>query len=63
MIGKCYPWHRAVEFLKGIDAAVPPDLEIHLVLDNYGTQKTAMIHDWLAMHPHIHLHFTPTSAS
>ena len=66
VIGKCYPRHRAVEFrkfLKVINAAVPRDLEIHLVLDNYGTHKTAMIHDWLAMHPHIHLHFTPTSAS
>ena len=66
VIGKCYPQHRAVEFrklLRVIEAAVPPGLEIHLVLDNYGTHKTAMIHDWLAMHPHIHLHFTPTSAS
>ena len=66
VIGKCYPRHWAVEFrkfLKVINATVPQDLEIHLVLDNYGTHKTAMIHDWLAMHPHIHLHFTPTSAS
>ena len=66
VIGKCYPWHRAVkfrEFLKGIDAAVPPDLEIHLVLDDYGSHRIAMIDDWLAMHPHLRLHFTPTSAS
>ena len=66
VIGKCYPWHRAVEFrefLKGIDAAVPPDLEIHLVLADYGTHRITMIHDWLAMHPHLRLHFTPTRAS
>ena len=34
-----------------------------MVLDNYGTHKTAMIHQWLARHPRFHLHFTPTSAS
>ncbi len=50
-------------FLAVIDKAVPPDLDIHLVLDNYGTHKTAMIHDWLARRPRYHLHFTPTSAS
>ena len=41
----------------------PEDLDIHLVLDNYGTHKTAMIHDWLVGQPRFHLHFTPTSAS
>ena len=41
---------------------MPPDLEIHLVLDSYGAHKTAMIHDWLAMHLHFRLHLTPTSA-
>ena len=66
MIGKCYLRHRAVKFrkfLKVINAAVPRNLEIHLVLDNYWTHKTVMIHDWLAMHSHLHLHLTPTSAS
>ena len=65
-IGKCYRRHRAVEFKKFlaiIDKAVPPELEVHLVLDNYGTHKTAMIHNWLARRPRFHLHFTPTSAS
>ena len=50
VIGKCYRRHRAVEFrrfLAVIDAAVPAELDIHLVLDNYGTHKTAMIHEWL----------------
>ena len=66
VIGRCFRKHRAVEFkrfLAVIDKAVPPDLDIHLVLDNYGTHKTVMIHDWLARRPRYHLHFTPTSAS
>ena len=60
------PGHRVVEFRRFLDdiaKAVPEDLDIHLVLDNYGTHKTAMIHNWLAGQPRFHLHFTPTSAS
>ena len=66
VIGKCYRRHRSVEFkkfLRIIDQAVPAELEVHLVLDNYGTHKTAMIHNWLLRRPRYHLHFTPTSAS
>ena len=66
VIGKCYRRHRSVEFRKFlaiIDKAVPKDLDVHLVLDNYGTHKTALIHNWLARRPRFHLHFTPTSAS
>lgn len=66
VIGKCYRRHRAIEFkkfLEVIDKAVPSELEIHVVLDNYGTHKTALIHNWLARHPRFVLHFTPTSAS
>ena len=66
VIGKCYRRHRAVEFrrfLAVIDAAVPAEFDIHLVLDNYGTHKTAMIHEWLLRRQRFHLHFTPTSAS
>ena len=66
VVGKCYRRHRAIEFrrfLNGIAKAVPEGLDTHLVLDNYGTHKTAMIHDWLARRPQFHLHFTPTSAS
>ena len=65
VIGKCFRHHRAVEFkrfLAVIDKAVPADLDIHLVLNNYGTHKTAMIHNWLARRPRYHLHFTPTGA-
>ena len=66
VIGKCYRRHRSVEFKKFltvIDKAVPKELDIHLVLDNYGTHKTALIHNWLARRTRFHLHFTPTSAS
>ena len=66
VIGRCYRRHRAVEFrkfLNVIDKAVPRNLDVHLVLDNYGTHKTALIHNWLARRQRFHLHFTPTSAS
>jgi transposase len=49
--------------LDTIDRHVPPRLDVHLILDNYGTHKTALIHRWLAKRPRYHLHFTPTSAS
>lgn len=66
VIGKCSRQHRSVEFkrfLDKIEREVPPDLEVHMVLDNYGTHKTALIHNWLLRRPRFHLHFTPTSAS
>jgi transposase len=66
IIGQLHRRHRAREFRKfldTIDAAVPPDLAVHLILDNYGTHKTPMIHRWLARRPRFHLHFTPTSSS
>lgn len=66
VIGEMHRRHRAIEFRKfldTIDAAVPADLDVHLILDNYGTHKTPMIHRWLARRPRFHLHFTPTSSS
>ena len=66
VIGQCRPRHRAQEFrafLDPIEAGVPPDLEVHLVLDDLRTRKTALIRDWLAKRPRWRLHFTPTSAS
>jgi len=66
VLGKCCGRHRSIEFkkfLEEIERNVPPDLAIHLVLDNYGTHKTALIHNWLVKRPRIQLHFTPTSAS
>ena len=66
VIGKCYKRHRAREFLaflKEIDARVPEDLDIHIVMDNYATHKTKEIKAWLARRPRYHVHFIPTSAS
>jgi transposase len=66
VIGQCYRRHRSVEFRKfldTIDANVPGDFDLHLILDNYGTHKTPLIHRWLARHPRFHLHFTPTGSS
>lgn len=66
VIGECHRRHRAQEFrqfLQTIDAAVPEDLELHLVLDNLSTHKTPAIKRWLLKHPRFHLHFTPTSTS
>lgn len=66
VIGKCYRRHRAGEFLKFlriIDDAVPTDLDVHLILDNYSTHKTETVRRWLARHPRFHVHFTPTYSS
>lgn len=66
IIGACHRRHRAIEFRKFLDrieAEVPPMLEAHLILDNYGTHKAPTVHRWLARHPRFHLHFTPTGAS
>jgi transposase len=60
------PQHRAVEFRKfldAIDATVPAELAVHVVLDNSSTHKTPAIHHWLLRHPRFHFHFTPTSSS
>jgi transposase len=66
IIGQCHRRHRAVEFrrfLDTIEAAVPADLDVHLILDNYATHKTPAIRRWLAKRPRYHLHFTPIGAS
>jgi putative transposase len=51
------------KFLNHIDQAVPPELEIHLIVDNYGTHKSGLIKSWLARRPRYHVHFTPTGGS
>ena len=66
VIGQCFPRHRAREFRKFLDtveANVPADLDIHVVIDNAGAHKTKLIRDWFAKRPRWHIHFTPTSAS
>jgi transposase len=66
VIGEVHRRHRSKEFLqflKTIDTNAPPVLDLHLILDNYGTHKTPAIKRWLLRHPRFHLHFTPTGAS
>ena len=66
VIGQCLPRHRHTEFLKflrTIDQAVPDDLAVHLICDNYATHKHQSVRAWLDKHPRFHLHFTPTSSS
>ena len=66
VIGSCYPRHRHEEFLKflrQIDRQTQPDLDLHLILDNYGTHKHPSVAKWLKTHPRFVLHFTPTSSS
>jgi transposase len=58
--------HRSAqfrEFLDLIDAQVPRRLDVHIIMDNYGTHKTPLIRNWFAKRPRFHVHFTPTYAS
>jgi len=66
VVTQCKPRHRHQEFLQflnHLDASVPPQLDIHLVVDNYATHKHAKVKRWLAARPRYHIHFTPTYAS
>ena len=66
VIGECHRRHRALEFrqfLATVDVAIPAELDVHLILDNYGTHKTPSVQRWLLRHPRYHLHFTPTGSS
>lgn len=66
VIGDCMPRHRHQEFirfLQTIDTKTPLDLELHLIVDNYGTHKHPRVQRWLKRHPRFHLHFIPTSSS
>ncbi len=65
-ISQCHRRHRHQEFLKflkEIDASIPSEIEVHLVMDNYGTHKVARVRNWLTRHSRYHVHFTPTSGS
>ncbi len=66
VIGQCQSRHRQQEFIRFLDRienAVPAELAVHLVLDNYATHKTPKVAAWFKKHPRYHLHFTPTSSS
>ena len=65
-ISNCYRRHRHQEFLRflnDIDANLPRGLDVHLVMDNYGTHKVTKVRTWLARHLRYHVHYTPTSGS
>ena len=66
VIGDCMPRHRHQEFIRFlqlINVKTPQDLDLHLIIDNYGTHKHPRVLKWLIRHPRFHLHFTPTSSS
>jgi transposase len=66
LIGQCMPRHRHqefIKFLKQIDTETPPDLDLHLIVDNYATHKHPNVKTWLKRHKRFHLHFIPTSSS
>ncbi len=63
---ECKPRHRHQEFLsflRSVDACVPPELDVHLVVDNYATHKHPKVRTWLAQRPRFHMHYTPTYSS
>jgi transposase len=64
--GKCSSNHKTeqwIRFLNEIDRTTDPDLDIHLICDNYCTHKGERAKRWMEKHPRFHFHFTPTSAS
>jgi transposase len=66
VIGDCMPRHRHQEFIRFlqlINVKTPADLDLHLIVDNYGTHKHPRVQSWLKRHPRFHLHFIPTSSS
>ena len=66
VIGDCMLRHRHQEFirfLKKIDSETPVGLDLHLIVDNYGSHKHPRVTYWLKRHPRFHLHFIPTSSS
>ncbi len=66
VVGQCLPRHRSrefVRFLGTIDQSTPPELDLHLIVDNYCTHKSPLVKSWLKRHPRFHLHFIPTGSS
>jgi putative transposase len=66
VIAQCKPRHRHQEFLaflRHLDANTPAALDLHLVVDNYGTHKHAKVRAWITRHPRFHVHHTPTYSS
>jgi transposase len=66
ILGTCMQRHRHQEwlrFLRMVDRQTPPELDVHLIIDNYSTHKHKKVKNWMARHKRFHVHFTPTSAS
>lgn len=66
VIGRCFARHRAREFrtfLNTLEANVPGELDVHIVMDNVSSHKTQAIRNWFAKRPRWQVHYTPTSAS
>jgi putative transposase len=66
IISSCKNRHRHQEylqFLKQVDVNIPPEMSIHLVVDNYATHKHSQVKRWLATHPRFQVHYTPTYSS
>lgn len=66
IIGRCFARHRAREFrafLNTVEAQVPGELDIHIIMDNLATHKTSTTRNWFARHPRWYVHYTPTSTS
>ena len=66
VIGDCMPRHRHQEFIRFlqlINTHTPQDLDLHLIVDNYGTHKHPRVQTWIKRHPRFHFHFIPTSSS
>ena len=66
ILATCKPWHRHQEFLAfllEIDKAVPADLDVHCIVDDYGSHKHPKVNAWLTAHPRWHTHFIPTCNS
>jgi transposase len=66
VFAQCKARHRHQEFLgflRHIEQQVPQNLDVHMIVDNYGTHKHARVKAWLARHPRFHLHYTPTYSS
>ena len=66
VVRQCYRRHRGqemVKFLNILEREIPPELQVHLVMDNYGTHKSALVRRWFQRHPRFQAHFTPTYSS
>ena len=66
VLGECMPRHRHqafLRFMRRVERETPQELELHVILHNYGTHKHATVQRWLERNPHVHFHFIPTSSS